>query len=103
MNTKEAIEKTELELAIDYLKQLRHDQWKEYGYINQAVPIIIEKLQLFQQGEKYKIIIEELKKEYGNGILENDYGIGVQLFNLIEILEQKYFPKETNEHKEGNE
>jgi len=58
---------------------------------------------LLQQGKKYKIIIEELKKEYGNGILENDYGIGVQLFNLIEILEQKYFPKETNQDKEGNE
>jgi len=61
-------------------------------------------IHILREGKKYKIIMEELKKEYGNGILENDYGIGVQLFNLIEILEQKYFPKETNqEYKEGEE
>ena len=84
METKEAIEfvKDEVILANNDL----------------GVYIIIKRdnvIELLQQGEKYKQIIEELEQFYGNGILENECGLGVQLKNLIEILKQKYL-KEVN-------
>ena len=47
-------------------------------------------IECLQQGEAYEKIVEEMRNEFGNGILENEGGIGVQLKNLIEILEQKY-------------
>ena len=50
---------------------------------------------LLEQGEAYRQIVKELKEFYGNGILENECGIGVQLKNLIEILEQKYLKEYT--------
>ncbi len=52
-----------------------------------------EIIDLLQQGEKYKQMVDELENFYGNGILENEGGFGVQLKNLIEILKQKYSPK----------
>jgi len=55
---------------------------------------IDEVISLLQQGERYQQIVGELKEFYGNGIVENEGGFGVQLKNLIEILEGKYFPKE---------
>ena len=47
-----------------------------------------------EQGGAYEKIVEEMRNEFGNGILENEGGIGVQLKNLIEILEQKYLKEE---------
>jgi len=86
METKEAIELLENDQLLD-------------------VEIIKKYVALLQQGEAlkaenvelkaYKQIVKELKEFYGNGILENEGGIGVQLKNLIEILEQKYL-KEVN-------
>ena len=54
-------------------------------------------ISLLEQGEAYRGIVKELKEFYGNGIVENECGFGVQLFNLIEILEGKYFPKEVED------
>lgn len=76
MKVKEAIEKTELELAIEYLNQIKHDQFVEFGYINQAVPIIIS---LLQRGGKQEKIIKRLLKKYheirsaDSGRNERDY------------------------------
>ena len=56
MKTEEAIEKSEVEWAIKYLKTVKHDQWVEFHYINEAVPIIIT---LLQQGEKAKYALHE--------------------------------------------
>jgi len=53
-----------------------------------------EVIELLEQGEAYRQLVKELKEFYGNGIVENECGLGVKLFNLIEILEGKYFPKE---------
>lgn len=60
MKTREAIKETELELAIKYLNQMKHDQFTEFGYINQAIPLIIE---LLQRGEIDRKIIEKMKND----------------------------------------
>ena len=53
---------------------------------------------LLMQGEKYKRIIDELKNDFGDGIVENPYnGIGCKLSQMIEIIGQKYFPEEANQ------
>ena len=66
----------------------------ERGYINISSERLLQTISFLQEGNKYKTLLEEIKNEFGNGILENDNGIGVQLKNLIEILESKYFPEE---------
>jgi hypothetical protein len=81
MNTKEAIE---------FLEDI------EYKGRNKDTFDLITKIQsiidLLQQGEKYRQMWEELKKEFGEEPIELH-----NLNEFMEDLEQKYFPKEASQ------
>ena len=68
--------------------KVKYNHWinKVIALLQQGEALKVENVEL----KAYKQIVKELKEFYGNGILENEGGIGVQLKNLIEILEQKY-------------
>ena len=88
MNTKEAKKKSEIEWAIEYLKTVKHDQWIEFHYINEAIPIIID---LLQQGEKYEKMWDEIQL--------TEYPPDVEFIRL----EDKYLGKEaTHDDKSKN-
>ena len=93
MNTKEAIEI----ITDDRNGSRRID-------IREADEIIV----LLQQGKRYRLMVEEIEKNvftYGylnmNG--EDFRGMVDLPYYKVEMIKDKYFPKETNEHKEGNE
>ena len=93
----------EVKEAIELLSSERDDY--SYPPIKDAYNSVILLLRQGEENKKYKPIVGELKVFYGNGILENEGGIGVQLKNLIEMLEQKYLkeanPNEADETKDN--
>jgi len=101
MNTKETMEVKE---AIKILSEVTNYDSDDEPLVELEHLQVEDIISLLQQGETlkveneelkaYKLIVKELKEFYGNGILENEGGFGVQLFNLIEILEGKYLEKE---------
>jgi len=88
VKTKEAIEKV----------KDKYEGWMGYARSQKEFDELEkerdEVISLLQQDEAYRQLVKELKEFYGNGTVENECGLGVKLFNLIEILEGKYFPKE---------
>jgi len=99
--------KEEIEFIKEFLEYARknqdipiHDRYIHNGtFLVNDAESLKQVISLLQQGEAYRQIIEELVNEYGDDILENDYGLVVQLKNLIEILKGKYFPKEAKQDK----
>ena len=63
-------------------------------------PRAYEVTKLLQQGEKYRLMWGGIATMYKLPCygLENSSGL-----DIVKHLEQKYFPKETNEYKEGDE
>ena len=53
---------------------------------------------LLQQGEKYRLILKDLDRQYGHYLIgvkgNGEIGIGYTIRDFIEKVEQKYFPKE---------
>ena len=96
MDTKEAIE---------FFKKARGS----YIYIRELDDKLFDEIiDLLEQGEKYRLMVEEIEKNvftYGylnmNG--EDFRGMVDLPYYKVEMIKDKYFPKETNEHKEGNE
>ena len=58
-------------------------------------------ISLLQQGEKNRLILKDLDRQYGHyliGIKGNgEIGIGYTIRDFIEKVEQKYFPKEKSD------
>ena len=86
MEVKEAIEFCKLEGSYCPQHYMRQNY---YNIIN-----------LLQQGEKYRLILKDLDRQYGHyliGIKDNgEIGTGYTIRDFIEKVEQKYFPKEIN-------
>lgn len=61
-------------------------------------------IELFQQGEKYRQMWEELFTDYGMSPILSDEGYSHMLYKTMQELEQKYFPKKIGQdYKEGEE
>jgi len=94
MNTKEAIE---------FLKRYENlELYSDMGYTNEVNEVIA----LLQQGERYRLMWFRFKKWIGNQSINdellNKHNKKIQIL-MKEWFEQKYFPKETSDYKEGEE
>jgi len=88
MDTKEAIE---------FFKKARGS----YIYIRELDDKLFDEIiDLLEQGEKYRLMWGGIATMYKLPCygLENSSGL-----DIVKHLEQKYFPKETNNYKEGEE
>ena len=79
MNTKEAIE------LMEYCDTLSCGDNPQTGFCNQFLEVI----ELLKRGEKHKDMWEELYVVFGNNIIDDI----ASLTDVMEQLEQKYFPK----------
>jgi len=98
----------EVKEAIEFLKLYKYNHIDEPCQEEEGINEIIS---LLQQGEKYRQIVEDIKKEFTYH-WEDDirpYKTGkFRKFNYkdikykIEKIEQKYFPKEAKQDKADN-
>ena len=106
MNTKEAIEflKVEIKCLEKDIEICNPNDDIDIQVIEANKNIIIKYNQviiLLQQGEKYRLMVEEIEKNvFTYGYLNMN---GEDFRGMVEMIKDKYFPKETNEYKEGNE
>jgi len=106
MKTKEAIEFLEVEIKCleKEIEICNPNDDIDIQVIEANKNIIIKYNQviiLLQQGEKYRLMWEEFKKCCSLSIVFD--GKLQNIKDKMNWFKQKYFPKETNEHKEGEE
>ena len=98
--------------AIEFLEDRKYDIssltysskiWFLEDYNQKCDDIII----LLQQGENYRLIVAELEARHSGESINEHCPEGLKdawlFIQEIKLLKKKYFPKETNEYKEGEE
>jgi len=104
MDTKEVIE---IKKAIKFLKNIKNNMYYPPEDKDKNIDKIIALLQQGKKYKKYKLMWEDLRHNYGwigyEGIPHINSNSIAYVSKIMDDIEQKYFPKETNEHKEGDE
>ena len=85
--------------AIELVKDAFEIVEEEYGALSIDQDEVNEIVTLLKQGEKYKEMWEELEKEIQICALRKLFTKNVAFGYLLDVLKQKYFPKELNEKK----
>ena len=68
-----------------------------YGNTYMALEKLPQVIELLQQGEKYRLILKDLDRQYGHYLIgvkgNGEIGIGYTIRDFVEKVEQKYFIK----------
>ncbi|MCK4329280.1 hypothetical protein KAX02_05505 [candidate division WOR-3 bacterium] len=94
MDTKEAIEKV----------KNKYEGWMGWASSQEEVDKLGEErdkiIELLQRGEKYKAIVKEFKEVWGKRIYIFKDSNYISITNIVNKLEQKYFPKPSDNFTE---
>ena len=102
MDTRQAIEILEIEIKLlgEEIEICNPNDDIDAQIIPANKKFIIEYneiIELLQQGEKYRLILKDLDRQYGHYLIgvkgNGEIGIGYTIRDFIEKVEQKYFIK----------
>ena len=103
MKAKEAIEILEIEIKLlgEEIEICNPNDDIDAQIIPANKKFIIEYneiIELLQQGEKHRLILKDLDRQYGHYLIgvkgNGEIGIGYTIRDLMDISYNKYFPKE---------